>query len=390
MIGTSVAWVSEDVGSFFRVFRWRLLTYPSPVNISYSWNYGSMSGIFLGAQIVTGLILALHYTADLQLAFNGIIALTRDIEYGWLIRSLHANGASFFFIMVYLHIIRGYFFGSYYFPRSLAWLVGSIILVVLIATAFLGYVLPWGQMSFWAATVITNLFSAVPVFGRDIVELIWGAYAVGGPTLQRLYAIHFLLPFVLAALAAVHIFFLGFSHSSNPLGLKSGYDFVPFHPYFTIKDAVGFALICMFFSYYVFDDVNAFGHPDNFIPANPLVTPPHIVPEWYFLLLYAVLRAIPDKLGGILLFGSAILTLCFLPCFNVVAFRSGHFRYIFSIIGAVLLSVIVLLFWIGSRPVKQPFIIIGQLLTVSYFLLTIVSIPMCGIAEYLLDRYTIR
>ena len=338
---------------------------PTPSRISTIWNFGSLLGLCLILQIVTGLFLAMHYSNDVTLAFESVRHICRDVNYGWLLRILHANGASFFFICLYLHVGRGLYYGSYYFRHT--WLVGVLILFAVIAAAFLGYVLPWGQISFWGATVITNLFSAIPYLGGDLVLWMWGGFAVAGPTLTRFFSLHFLIPFVVAAIRAVHLLFLHQTGRGNPLGLNRNFDKLRFHPYFSIKDLVGFFLLLIILNFLWLLSPWVLGDPENFIPANPLVTPVHIQPEWYFLIAYAILPSIPNKLGGViaLALSIAILIICpFLPRSN---FRGLSFYPLRKIIFFVQINIVILLSWIGARPVQAPYIIIGQILSIIYF-----------------------
>lgn len=343
-----------------------LIDLPSPRNISSIWNFGSLLGLCLGIQIITGLFLSIHYTARINLAFNRVIHICRDVNYGWLIRTLHANGASFFFICIYIHIGRGIYYRSFKLVHT--WLIGVIILFITIATAFLGYVLPWGQISFWGATVITNLLSAIPYLGTTIVQWIWGGFSVDNATLNRFFRLHFLLPFIIAALVIIHLLFLHQTGSSNPLGTNRNIDKIPFHPYFTFKDILGILSIILFLTFISIFIPYALGDPDNFIPANPLVTPIHIQPEWYFLFAYAILRSIPNKLGGVIALVISIAILLFLPFIYNPKFQSKQFYPIRKILFWTILSIVILLTWIGARPVEDPYIIIGQILTILYFL----------------------
>lgn len=338
---------------------------PAPINISAWWNFGSLLGLCLVIQIATGLFLAIHYTADIETAFNSVDHICRDVNYGWLLRTLHANGASFFFICIYLHVGRGIYYGSYiYIPT---WTIGVVILFLVIATAFVGYVLPWGQISFWGATVITNLLSAIPYLGTDLVQWLWGGFAVDNATLTRFFTFHFLLPFVIAALTIIHLLFLHQTGSTNPLGVESNVDKIPFHPYFTYKDVFGFVAITAILVILTLIDPYGLGDPDNFIPANPLVTPPHIQPEWYFLFAYAILRAIPNKLGGVIALVASIAILFIIPFTNISKFRGLPFYPINQILFWFIVRLIVLLTWIGARSVEDPYILTGQILTILYF-----------------------
>nr|YP_009229607.1 cytochrome b [Pteronarcella badia]ALT66164.1 cytochrome b [Pteronarcella badia] len=355
----------------FKIANNALVDLPAPVNISAWWNFGSLLGLCLGVQIVTGLFLAMHYTAHVDMAFSSVAHICRDVNYGWLLRTLHANGASFFFICLYLHTGRGMYYGSYMFMYT--WMIGVIILFLVMGTAFMGYVLPWGQMSFWGATVITNLLSAVPYLGIDLVQWVWGGFAVDNATLTRFFTIHFLLPFIVAAAVMIHLLFLHQTGSNNPLGLNSDVDKIPFHPYFTFKDIVGFLMLIMMLTLLTLLEPYLLGDPDNFTPANPLVTPVHIQPEWYFLFAYAILRSIPNKLGGVIALVLSIAILLILPFSNKSNFRGMQFYPINQIMFWSLLVVVILLTWIGARPVEDPYILVGQVLTVLYFLYYILN-----------------
>nr|QYK19522.1 cytochrome b [Neotriplax arisana] len=342
-----------------------LVDLPSPSNISSMWNFGSLLGLCLIIQIITGLFLAMHYCPNVDLAFNSVAHICRDVNYGWLIRTLHANGASFFFICIYIHIGRGIYYSSYYFTHT--WIVGVTIFFIVMGTAFLGYVLPWGQMSFWGATVITNLLSAIPYLGMSIVQWVWGGFAVDNATLTRFFTFHFLFPFIVAALTIIHLLFLHQTGSNNPMGLDSNIDKVPFHPYFSFKDIVGFLVMLFLLISLTLLNPNLLGDPDNFTPANPLMTPVHIQPEWYFLFAYAILRSIPNKLGGVIALVMSIAILYIMPFFNKKLMQSTQFYPPNKIMFWSLFTVILLLTWIGARPVEDPYINIGQLLTVLYF-----------------------
>nr|ASN65974.1 cytochrome b [Broscus cephalotes] len=348
-----------------------LIDLPSPSNISLWWNFGSLLGLCLIIQILTGLFLAMHYTANIDLAFSSVNHICRDVNYGWLLRTLHANGASFFFICIYLHIGRGMYYGSYKFMHT--WMVGVIILFLVMGTAFMGYVLPWGQMSFWGATVITNLLSAIPYLGMMMVQWVWGGFAVDNATLTRFFTIHFLLPFIIIAMVMIHLLFLHQTGSNNPLGLNSNIDKIPFHPYFSFKDLMGFILLLMTLSILTLINPYYLGDPDNFIPANPLVTPIHIQPEWYFLFAYAILRSIPNKLGGVIALVMSILILMILPFYNYSNFQSLKFYPLNQIFFWMFFIIIIMLTWIGMRPVEDPYILVGQILTVLYFLYFLIN-----------------
>nr|AMP43805.1 cytochrome b [Satanas sp. KW-2016] len=342
-----------------------LVDLPAPINISAWWNFGSLLGLCMITQIMTGLFLAMHYTADIEMAFNSVVHICRDVNYGWLLRTLHANGASLFFICIYLHIGRGMYYGSYMFTPT--WTVGVIILFLVMATAFMGYVLPWGQMSFWGATVITNLLSAVPYLGTDLVQWVWGGFAVDNATLTRFFTFHFILPFIVAAMTMVHLLFLHQTGSNNPLGINSNIDKIPFHPFFSTKDIMGFMMMLMMLALLTLSNPYILGDPDNFIPANPLVTPVHIQPEWYFLFAYAILRSIPNKLGGVIALVSSIAILLLLPFYNMSKFRGIQFYPLNQLLFWMMVVTVMLLTWIGARPVEDPYVIVGQVLTTVYF-----------------------
>nr|YP_009772325.1 cytochrome b [Hydrotaea dentipes]QIT03206.1 cytochrome b [Hydrotaea dentipes] len=342
-----------------------LVDLPAPSNISSWWNFGSLLGLCLIIQILTGLFLAMHYTADVNMAFNSVNHICRDVNYGWLLRTMHANGASFFFICIYLHVGRGMYYNSYLYTPT--WMVGVIILFLVMGTAFMGYVLPWGQMSFWGATVITNLLSAIPYLGIDLVQWVWGGFAVDNATLTRFFTFHFILPFIVLAMVMIHLLFLHQTGSNNPIGLNSNIDKIPFHPYFTYKDIVGFIIMVMILILLVLISPNLLGDPDNFIPANPLVTPIHIQPEWYFLFAYAILRSIPNKLGGVIALILSIAILAILPFYHLSKFQGIQFYPINQILFWMMVITVILLTWIGARPVEDPYVLVGQILTVIYF-----------------------
>jgi len=361
--------------------------YPTPKNLSYWWNFGSLAGFMLVVMIISGVVLAMNYTPHVDLAFNSVERIMRDVNYGWLIRYIHSNGASMFFIVVYIHMFRGLYYGSYKPPREILWWLGVVILLLMMATAFMGYVLPWGQMSFWGATVITNLFSAIPLVGEKIVTLLWGGFSVDNPTLNRFFSLHFLLPFVIAGVVVLHIWALHIHGSNNPLGIdaKGPQDKIAFHPYYTIKDAFGIAVFLIFFSFFVFFAPDFFGEPDNYIPANPLVTPAHIVPEWYFLPYYAVLRSftfdilfIEAKLAGVLAMFGSILILFVLPWLDTSRVRSGRFRPVFRIFFVLFILACIGLGYAGSQPAEGWVLRIGQVCTLWYFLHFLVILPLLG------------
>ena len=382
---SQVRWNKDSILSFVDS---HIISYPTPINLNYMWSFGSTAGICLVIQIITGIFLAMHYSPHIDLAFNSVEHIMRDVNNGWLIRYLHANGASMFFIVVYCHIFRGLYYGSYMYPRGKLWASGVIIFLLMMATAFMGYVLPWGQMSFWGATVITNLFSAIPFVGPSIVEWLWGGFSVDNATLNRFFSLHYLMPFVIAGLTLVHLSLLHTSGSNNPLGINTNVDTVSFYPYFYVKDLLAFFILIALFSFFVFFYPNVLGHSDNYIPANPLVTPPHIVPEWYFLPFYAILRSIPDKLGGVVAMVSAILILLILPIINTSEVRSSKFRPIFSVAYWFLVSDFILLGWVGQKPVESPFIEIGMGATVFYFFFLAVLLPFIGLLEKFLVNFS--
>jgi ubiquinol-cytochrome c reductase cytochrome b subunit len=366
----------------FKIANNALVDLPTPSNISIWWNFGSLLGLCLIIQIATGLFLAIHYTARIDLAFYRVNHICRDVNNGWLLRTLHANGASFFFICIYLHIGRNIYYGSYNYIHT--WSVGVIILFLVIGTAFIGYVLPWGQISFWGATVITNLLSAIPYLGTTIVQWVWGGFAVDNATLTRFFSFHFLLPFIVAAATIIHLLFLHQTGSNNPIGVNRDRDKIPFHPYFSWKDIVGFLVLIILLTLLSLINPYILGDPDNFIPANPLVTPVHIQPEWYFLFAYAILRSIPNKLGGVIALVSSILILFIIPIIKR-KFRGLQFYPVTQITFWVIVGIVLLLTWIGARPVEEPYIITGQILTVLYFIFYLVYPITLKIWDNLLD-----
>nr|UOU85121.1 cytochrome b [Ephemerella notata] len=367
----------------FKIANGALVDLPAPSNLSTWWNFGSLLGLCLGVQIVTGLFLAMHYVPHIDLAFSSVNHICRDVNYGWLLRTLHANGASMFFVCIYLHIGRGMYYGSYNFTHT--WMVGVVILFLVMGTAFMGYVLPWGQMSFWGATVITNLLSAIPYLGTMLVQWVWGGFAVDNATLTRFFTFHFLLPFLVAAATMIHLLFLHQTGSNNPLGVNSNLDKIPFHPYFSFKDIVGFIVLLMILTLLSLLNPYLLGDPDNFIPANPLVTPIHIQPEWYFLFAYAILRSIPNKLGGVIALVVSIAILFILPFTNKSNFRGIEFYPINQGLFWSLLTLVCLLTWLGARPVEAPYIVLGQILTVIYFSYFILNPLMMKLWDKLLN-----
>jgi ubiquinol-cytochrome c reductase cytochrome b subunit len=376
-------WQKNDI---LAVVSNHLVDYPTSINTSYMYGFGSLAGLMLVVQILTGVFLAMHYTPHVDLAFASVEHIMRDVNNGWLIRYAHANGASFFFLVVYIHIARGLYYGSYMSPREHLWASGVLIFVLMMATAFIGYVLPWGQMSFWGATVITNLFSAIPVVGESIVQWLWGGFSVDNATLNRFFSLHYLLPFAIAGLALVHLVLLHQNGSTNPLGIESNVDKISFYPYFYVKDLLGFVVLMALFTFFVYFQPNTLGHPDNYIPANPMVTPAHIVPEWYFLPFYAVLRSIPDKLGGVLAMGGAIVMLLIMPWLNTSEVRSSAFRPIYRKLFWFLLADFLILGWIGQNEVETPYVEVGQLATIIYFGFFLVLVPGLGKLESMLMR----
>lgn len=354
--------------------------YRAPKNLSYAWNFGSLAGIALVIQIITGIVLAMHYTPHSTLAFDSVENIMRNVNYGWLLRYTHAVGASMFFLVVYLHILRGLYYGSYKAPREILWWFGILIFISMMATAFMGYVLPWGQMSYWGATVITNLFSAIPGVGETIVTFLWGGYSVDNPTLNRFFSLHYLLPFVIFALVVLHVVALHVGGSNNPTGVdpKSDKDTIPFHPYYTVKDFFGFGVFFLLYGYFIFFAPNYLGHPDNYIPADPMVTPAHIVPEWYFLPFYAILRAIPDKLGGVLFMFGALIVLFFLPWLDSSKVKSGAYRPLFKVFFWIFAVNFVMLGYLGGQPPEGIYVILSRLATAYYFIYFLAILPWLG------------
>lgn len=377
-------WVKNSV---LAVVNNHLIDYPTPVNQNYFYGFGSLAGLMLVIQIITGIFLAMHYTAHIDYAFNSVEHIMRDVNYGWLIRYIHANGASFFFIVVYIHIFRGLYYGSYMAPRQHLWCSGVVIFILMMATAFMGYVLPWGQMSFWGATVITNLFSAIPFVGQEIVYWLWGGFSVDNATLNRFFSLHFFLPFIIAGMSGLHLVLLHQYGSTNPLGVNVKSETIPFFPYFYVKDLFGFVAMLLGFSIFIYYFPNTLGHPDNYIMADSMKTPLHIVPEWYFLPYYAILRAIPNKIGGVLAMFGAIVVLFIIPFTNSSEIRSSTFRPLYKILYWLLVVSFLLLGWIGQKPVDYPYTIIGLVPLVYYFLFFLVIIPFLGYFEKYLIYY---
>lgn len=376
--GKIASWIEERLPIFSAIDH--LAEYRVPKNLNYAWNFGSIAGVALMIQIVTGIILAMHYTPNATMAFASVENIMRNVNYGWLIRYCHTVGASMFFIAVYLHILRGLYYGSYKAPREILWWFGILIFITMMATAFIGYVLPWGQMSYWGATVITNLFSAIPVVGESIVTFLWGGYSVDNPTLNRFFALHYLLPFIILGLVVVHVVALHKNGSNNPTGVevKSKKDTIPFHPYYTVKDFFGFGVFFLVFAYFTFFAPNYLGHPDNYIPANPMVTPAHIVPEWYFLPFYAMLRAIPDKLGGVIIMFGSLLVLFVLPWLDSSKVKSGNYRPMFKIFFALFVVNFVALGYLGKEPPEGIYVILSRICTFYYYAYFLLILPFLG------------
>ncbi|WP_194966467.1 cytochrome b [Rickettsia endosymbiont of Cardiosporidium cionae] len=375
-----IAWINYRLPIFS--FLEHFTHYKTPRNLHYMWNLGSIAGLGLVIQIITGILLAMHYTPHVDHAFLSVEKIMRDVNYGWLIRYTHAVGSSMFFTATYLHILRGLYYGSYKAPRELLWHIGLIIFLTMMATAFMGYVLPWGQMSYWGATVITNLFSAIPIIGESIVSWLWGGFAVDNPTLNRFFALHYLLPFILVFLVLLHIWALHTHGSNNPTGKKlDDKDMIPFHPYYTVKDLFGFGVYLLIFAYFVFYQPNLMGHPDNYIPANPMVTPLHIVPEWYFLPFYAILRAIPSKLGGVIAMFGSIVVLFFLPWIDKSKIRTTSNRPIYRWMFWFFLLDCLILGYIGGMPAEEPYILISRLASAYYFFHFLIILPIVSYSE---------
>nr|YP_011018087.1 cytochrome b [Eucosmetus incisus]WQH58285.1 cytochrome b [Eucosmetus incisus] len=356
-----------------KIMNMSLIDLPAPSNITLLWNFGSLLSMCLMIQIITGLFLTMHYTDNIEMAFNSVIHICRDVNYGWMIRNMHANGASMFFICLYMHVGRGMYYSSY--KLIMTWNVGIVLMLLTMMTAFLGYVLPWGQMSLWGATVITNLMSAIPYLGNNLVNWLWGGFSVDNATLTRFFTLHFIMPFIITAMMIVHLMFLHQTGSNNPMGINSNYDKIPFHPYFSTKDLMGAMITLFMFMIIVLLNPRLLSDPENFIPANPLMTPIHIQPEWYFLFAYAILRSIPNKLGGVIAMISAISIIMILPMTNKNKFQSMAFYPMNKMMFWMFTMTIFMLTWIGARPVEEPFIMTGQILTMMYFLYFIIN-PM--------------
>ena len=377
-----IAWIDHRLPIFSYIEK-EYHTFPTPRNFNYFWNFGAIATVMLVLMIATGIVLATNYTPHVLMAFDSVERIDRDVPQGWLMRDLHMNGASFFFIAVYVHIFRGMYYGSYKAPRELLWILGVVIFLLMMATAFMGYVLPWGQMSFWGATVITSLFSAIPVVGQSVVDWLWGGFSIGNPTLNRFFALHYLLPFVIVAVVALHVVALHVHGSNNPLGIdpKGPQDTVPFHPYYTMKDGFGVVVFLIVFAGFAFFAPDYLGHPDNYIPADPLVTPEHIVPEWYFLPFYAILRAVPDKLGGVIAMFGAIAVLFILPWLDTSRVRSATFRPIYKWAMLVLVIDVIVLGFCGANPPAGFWIPLSQIATLYYFFHFLILLPVLGKVE---------
>jgi ubiquinol-cytochrome c reductase cytochrome b/c1 subunit len=377
-----IRWIDYRL-PFVAMLQHELYEYPTPRNLSYWWNFGSLSGIMLVVMIVTGIFLAMQYTPHASLAFDSVERIMRDVDYGWMLRYAHMNGASMFFALLYIHMFRGLYYGSYKQPRELLWILGVIILILAIMTAFMGYVLPWGQMSYWAATVITNLFSAIPLIGQSIVTFLWGGFTVGNPTLNRFYALHYLLPFVILAVVLLHLIALHRFGSNNPLGIemKGPQDTLPFHPYFTIKDLFGLTVFLLIYSFFVFYAPNFLGSSDNYIPANPMQTPNHIVPEWYLLPYYAILRSVPNKLLGVIMAFGSIFLLFLVPWLDSSPVRSARFRPVYKWVFWLLVIDVIALGWVGANPPEGIVVMVGQIATFYYFVHFLILFPVIGRLE---------
>ncbi|MBJ3775371.1 cytochrome b [Acuticoccus mangrovi] len=377
-----VRWVDSRL-PIFSLMNEQAIVFPTPKNLNYLWTFGAILSFMLATMMISGIVLAMHYAANTELAFDRVEHIMRDVNFGWLIRYIHAVGASMFFFAVYMHIARGLYYGSYKAPREILWMLGVVILILMMATGFMGYVLPWGQMSFWGATVITNLFSAIPLVGPSIVEWLWGGFAVDNATLNRFFSLHYLLPFVIAGVVVLHIWALHEVGNNNPTGVsvKSSKDTVPFHPYLTMKDF--FALVCfmVLYAYFVFYIPNYLGHPDNYIEADPLVTPAHIVPEWYLLPFYAMLRAIPSKLGGVVVMFSSLLILFVVPWLDTSKVRSAKYRPMFKIAFWVFVISCIALGWLGSQPAEGVYVMLARFFTFYYFAFFLILMPLLGIIE---------
>ena len=377
-----IRWIDYRL-PFVGLLQHELYEYPTPRNLSYWWNYGSLAGIMLVVMIVTGVFLAMQYTPNADYAFDSVERIMRDVDWGWMMRYAHMNGASMFFAIVYIHLFRGLYYGSYKQPRELLWILGVIILILMIMTAFMGYVLPWGQMSYWAATVITNLFSAIPLIGQSIVTFLWGGFTVGNPTLNRFYALHYLLPFVILAIVLLHLIALHRFGSNNPLGidLKGPQDTLPFHPYFTIKDLFGLTVFLLVYAFFIFYAPNILGNSDNYIPANPMQTPNHIVPEWYLLPYYAILRSVPNKLLGVIMAFGSIFLLFIVPWLDTSPVRSARFRPVYKWVFWLLVIDVIALGWVGANPPEGLVVTVGQIATFYYFVHFLVLFPLIGKLE---------
>ena len=360
------------------------IAYPTPRNLNYFWTFGAILSFMLVAQIITGIVLAMHYTPHVDYAFSSVEHIMRDVNWGWFMRYSHANGASMFFIAVYIHMFRGLYYGSYKTPREVLWILGVVIFLVMMATAFMGYVLPWGQMSFWGATVITNLFSAIPLVGDAITTWLWGGYSVDNPTLNRFFALHYLMPFMLIGVVILHVWALHVSGQNNPTGVEVKNvqrDTLPFTPFATVKDSFALVMFLIFFSWWIFYVPNYLGHADNYIEANPLVTPAHIVPEWYFLPFYAILRAIPSKLGGVIAMFGSIAILAFLPWLDTSKVRSANYRPVYRVFFIVFVLTCIGLGYLGAMPAEGGYVLASRLLTLYYFGFFLVILPLLGLYE---------